>query len=428
MTDFELLEKEFYKKTINWEIVESLIKCLSPTINDKIDDYGDPSCALALLIQYFNHNGEDLVKLFKLFIENGFDPKANDYNNGYSVLCALAYTTDDHYILDAAKLLLDRGAKVDEGTFESISWQLGDWVVGDCDFANIITTYCVLAKQVMQVEEYQDVECWDFVKRKRLDKIERFNITDKETGEQRENYALWFDGIPLIINEYTESYVNPYVLNKAFNRIDVSEKFSEIIGRKMKTVHYIDAGTVHISFFNNCKLAFASNDNKLCLKSLLIKGKATIHVGEKIHSFKVMSGMRYAECVRIYRQNTVFLTTENNDLQITNNNVYGDNYFAINKVTPEFIKNATENVSVTNGKICEYFYHTKNETEISGICIECDKGYLYIRSSSFRELEIFLSSKRFNVQEFVSCEAYNKEIFGNLKRIDAFKIMNKQES
>ena len=71
------------------------------------------------------------------------------------------------------------------------------------------------------------------------------------------------------------------------------------------------------------------------------------------------------------------------------NNVYGDNYFAINKVTPEFIKNATENVSVTNGKMCEYFYHTKNETEISGICIECDEGYLYIRSSSFRELEIF---------------------------------------
>ena len=92
------------------------------------------------------------------------------------------------------------------------------------------------------------------------------------------------------------------------------------------------------------------------------------------------------------------------------------------------IKNTTENVSVTNGKICEYFYHTKNETEISGICIECDEGYLYIRSSSFRDLEIFLSSKRFNVQEFVSCEAYNKEIFGNLKRIDAFKIMNKQES
>ena len=85
-------------------------------------------------------------------------------------------------------------------------------------------------------------------------------------------------------------------------------------------------------------------------------------------------------------------------------------------------------MSVTNGKICEYFYHTKNETEISGICIECDEGYLYVRSSSFRELEIFLSSKRFNVQEFVSYEAYNKEIFRNLKKIDAFKIMNKQES
>lgn len=422
MTTFERLGKELGKKNINWEIAESLIEDLSPSINDEMDDYGDPSCSLALLIEFFDHSGEDLVKLFKLFIKNGFDPKANEYNNGYSVLSQLAWTTGDHFMLEAAKLLFDEGAKVDDETFETICWQLGDWTVGDCDFANIITTYCALANQVMQGEEYRDIECWDFVKRKRLEKIEKFKITDTKTGEQRENYALWFEGTPLIINEYTEAYVNPYILNKAFDKTDISKEFSDIIGRKMKSVHYIDAGTVHISFYNNCNLAIASSSNNLILNSFLSKGKTSISAGEKILSFKVVSGTRYAKDVRIYSQDTVFLSTEINCLQITNGNNYNKNCLSINKITPEFIRANNKEITVTNGKICNYFHRIENEDRIVGICIECDEGYLYIRSSSFRSLEIFLSERKFTAQEFVECERYNKEIFNNLKRIKSFKL------
>ena len=421
MTYFEKLEKEIDKKAIDWKTVEPLIKKIAPVINDEMDDYNVPSCSLALLLNLWGHTGEDLVKLFKLFIKNGFDPKANDYNNGYSVLCALAYTTGDHYILDAAKLLFDKGAKVDDATFESISWQLGDWTVGDCDYAIIITSYCALANQIMQGEEFQKIECWDYVKRKKLDKIERFVINTDE-NEQRENYVLWFEGIPLIINEYVETYVNPYILNKAFDRTDISKDYSDIIGRKLKRIHYIDALTVHLQFFNNCTFVAGQSANNLELKSMLLKEKATLIIDDKINSIKVDSGGRYAKDVRIYKLDTVFLLTDNNSLQITNYDNHRENYLSINKIAPELIREDCETITITTGKICEYFYHIKNEKEITGICIECDEGYLYIRSSSFRDIEMFLSERKFSVQEFKICETYHKEVYKNLKKIKSFKI------
>ena len=88
--------------------------------------------------------------------------------------------------------------------------------------------------------------------------------------------------------------------------------------------------------------------------------------------------------------------------------VLTNKYYCLNKITPEFIGEDNEVITVTNGKICEYFYRIKNKNHIVGICIECDEGYLYIRSSSFRSLEIFLSKKKFTAQEFERCESYNK--------------------
>lgn len=106
-----IIQKEINRKKVNWNLITEILKSISNNINDEVEDYRETTSTLAYIIDFFEGNGESLVKIIELFLEYGFDPQQNNYNNGYSVLSNLPWTTGDHYMINAAKILLNAGAK-----------------------------------------------------------------------------------------------------------------------------------------------------------------------------------------------------------------------------------------------------------------------------------------------------------------------------
>lgn len=112
-------------------------------------------------------DGKVLVDITKRFLAKGYDVNANEGLNGSQCLHNLSWATFDKYILDAAKLLLEAGARTDipldadsdesegKGIKASISWRLGgDWVEGDYTIANIFEAYWEIVEAFEAGKDY----------------------------------------------------------------------------------------------------------------------------------------------------------------------------------------------------------------------------------------------------------------------------------
>lgn len=106
------------------------------------------------------NTGEELLKLVKFFIRNGFDVE----KYGDECLASLCYSTGDKWVLRIAKELLDNGAIIsdvddnpDEGALGTASWNVGDWMTGAYANANLMSSYCALLYAAGKGEDYHGI-------------------------------------------------------------------------------------------------------------------------------------------------------------------------------------------------------------------------------------------------------------------------------
>ena len=243
----ELLADEISKYTVEWKNVETII---DQNI-DNINDYEDEECVLSDLFHFLYNKGNVALDLTKMFLNKGFDVKANDEKNGLACLVSLCFSIYDYYIPVIANILFDSGANPylsfeeedKNGILNYIDFKLGYWCYdepSDWDCANIYEAYYQLAERVQLKKEYEGIKSFRSsvgLVIKKVELIKEKKICDAKE-QIRESYVITCDNQKLVISDYIDFVVNPYVYEEAIDIIDVSDKFNDILGLKIKSLRF----------------------------------------------------------------------------------------------------------------------------------------------------------------------------------------------
>ena len=68
--------------------------------------------------------------------------------------------------------------------------------------------------------------------------------------------VIWADDKPLVISDYLDMMVNPYSLSETTDRQDISEELPELIGKKIRWMHFAYYGMAEITFDTGERLVF----------------------------------------------------------------------------------------------------------------------------------------------------------------------------
>ena len=328
----EKISKMIYCNKMDWEKCESYIKELKPYINDR---YDIDDCILSHFISE-HHNGKDLLRLVKLFIENGFDVNGNNGRNGASCLHELCWSTYDEYILQIAELLLDAGADStlpydenevedtdkEKGVLDSISWKRGYWTIGSCESANIFEAYYKMIQRHHKRKDYHGIRSFREAVGLEITKVEKIAIKETMLEENMfEGLIFWSHEIPIVVCRQPEIYIYPQILEEAKDRIDVSNEFALIIGKKIKGLQYTCALSARLSFDNE-KTVMLCNNYLMCgnergvlrYKIVDSKERTKLVVGDIVRNIYFRDGCSYADSVRKYTVYNCFIQLKNGEV------------------------------------------------------------------------------------------------------------------
>ena len=147
------------KEPIDWGAFDSVL-IGAENINAYDEKYEETLLSEFIMEGNFYNRGFILADVVRHFLACGYDVSANDGLNGGLALHSLCWSSYDHYILEAAKILMNAGAPVKyrtsdddpneepEGLLGSISWKLsGAWMVDkNYTWANILEAYYAMTE------------------------------------------------------------------------------------------------------------------------------------------------------------------------------------------------------------------------------------------------------------------------------------------
>lgn len=241
--------------------------------------------------------GESMIAVICFFLENGFDVHAHNDKNGAQCLFALTWSTYDRYMIEAAKLLLDAGAKnipvgeIDDDT-PQIAVATKASYTGTClhdhPTENIFEAMYLMYEAANQGKPYSGIDSYETAKGAKIRKVflacdnqiskdNPFFSIDEPTSKHSNCFKgqLYFvyDNGALIIDEYITAWTDSnYVVPE--NATDVSEHFPGIIGPSIKEYKFqhneVIKGTTHygqpvirIIMNNGVVLSFSTNYGEL---------------------------------------------------------------------------------------------------------------------------------------------------------------------
>ena len=266
---------------IDWDAFDSVLKGLED-INAYDEQAEETILSEFILDGNFYKRGFILADVVRHFLACGYDVSANDGLNGGLALHSLCCSSYDHYILEAAKVLMNAGAPVKyrtsdddpnkepEGLLGCIGWNLaGAWAVyKDYAWANILEAYYAMTEANIAGKDYNAIDnCFACIG-KTLTSVSAINVGGKPALYDEgaisvfpEPLILWFGDKPLVASCYTDFVVNPvYADDKMNDLADVTTAFSSLVGTTLKEMQYIGATICYFEFSNGKRLFFASRD------------------------------------------------------------------------------------------------------------------------------------------------------------------------
>lgn len=152
---------------IDWDAFDSVLKGLEDI--NAYDEYDEETILSEFIMDgEFYKRGFILADVVRHFLACGYDVSANDGLNGGLALHSLCWSSYDHYVLEAAKVLMNAGAPVKYRTsgddpneepeclLGSISWKIsGAWMVDkDYAWANILEAYYAMTEANIAGKDY----------------------------------------------------------------------------------------------------------------------------------------------------------------------------------------------------------------------------------------------------------------------------------
>lgn len=403
------LFNECAKTNIDWTALDKCVADLEPIINDK---YDSDETLLSEAIQSCDSGNEKdprLVKLIKIFLDHGYDVSANDRFNGGACLRALCWSTYTSEILDAAEFLLDVGADPffsddeDEkaGVLSSISWKLGSWVTGYLSDGNLFEAYYSMIEAAQNGEDYHGIHTFTKCKGKTVEKIEQLISSyedrdfDEANGRFKDSYVIWCEGIPLVVSMYIDFIVNPLVTQKAVDRIDRSENFSQIIGKTVKDLVFLTAAIAQLRFSDGSCLLF-SNNHMTDAEEHFAWAEYYSDCGqdppdiETVKQVMFESGNSYPESCRSFREKTAYLDCGDYGYMLFS---VGEDFSEYELVCQKFPKERLSDMSrvFRYKNFCLDRFIRGKDGKLRGLEMHSGGDYLYLLTANFSNIEVILA-------------------------------------
>lgn len=407
------------KKVIDWKSLEEYISSLGEDIN--LYDEKDEECILSE--SYKGHFGAGYIneKLTDLFVKYGFDVSANGGKNGASCLRALCWSSYDKYILSIAEKLLNLGAdstlssKNDDeddgkGVLSSIGWKMGYWTTGEYESANMFTAYYDMIERHQNGKEYKGIRAFRESVGETVTKVEKLKVLydDKE----RTSYLMLCGDKQLIVSDYIELMVNPYIRGEALEIADVSDEFQCIIGAKVRGLRYYNSSLAKLSFDNGYAIVLGFNDSAgikepgAWLKIASTNRVKLPELGTSIESIRFWGLRTHAKDSTFYSENTIVLITKDSSYALySHSSRYGDSTVRVEELPKDLVGGLCRSIEVTNPTLKHVEY--SNEA-IKWITIKCEEGFLYIVTNHFTDVALFMSDFELNEEDVLKVEFFTK--------------------
>ena len=404
---------------IDWDAFDSLLKGLED-INAYDEQYEET------ILSEFISNGESYKRGFILadvvrhFLACGYDVSANDGLNGGLALHSLCFSSYDHYILEAAKVLMNAGAPVKyrasdddsneepEGLLKSISWELsGAWMVDkDYAWANTLEAYYTMTEANIAGKDYNAIDNYFACIGKPLTAVSAISVGSKPAlydegavSVYSEPLILWFEDKPLVVSCYTDFVVNPvYADDKKNDLADVTAAFFSLIGTTLKEVQYIGTTICYFEFSNGNRLFFASRDmgdrKRVGTFDILADSK-TVNVEQlRIESICAISDCTFASTVTEYSEDAIALFCDDAAYLLYVRPGTASRYqLGICLCTKELLAEYTRQYPLRQPTKTTWIYDQSN---LSAVRLDCPEGHLYMTATKYYDIEIQLSDKIYN--------------------------------
>ena len=399
---------------IDWDRFDLVLASL-PDINTICDDD-------TILSELYHEcpDGSILVEITKHFLANGYDVNANKGMNGSQCLHNLCWATFDKYILDAAKLLLEAGARTDlpldkdernedtaHGVKSSISWRLGgDWVQGDYTIANIFEAYWEIVEAFEAGKDYRPICAFDECIGEALTRAE---LIPSDENKSIVNYGplslfdgqivFWFGSKPLVISKYIEFVINPLAVDESKDKtISVDEYFRPLLNAHLNEFVFIDQCTAQLLFDNGMYLLLSNTDyrdrdNRLGFFEIRKAGDTINIIDKLIDRIGLLPGRTYSDSCDQFGEHSAALICGKEAFLV---HVYPEEYSKSHEIrfiecSQEFVSEYKRCIDLPELKPDKAFSHND---KLAGLRMLCDTKYFYIFVTDYHELQLKLGSEK----------------------------------
>lgn len=389
------------------EEVAACIRDLGGAINEKYED-GTILSEMEMHCSDDLH-GKRLVKLIRLFLENGFDVRGNGGMNGGECLCQLCWSTYEPNILDAAKLLIDAGTDlnyIDEegnGISYSIGWKSGDWHTGYYDSANLFETYRILYEAAVDGEDYHRIDSVRRCYGRKITGIEQIAFDENEAAFNTESdrfkgaVVLWCGQVPLLITIYPELMIDPLRVEKAVSRRDISRDFANVVGRKIRKLRFLSANVAALILDDGRMLTFAYSfgDEENRFGNMRVfdqKQSIPFSVGTRFDRVYFTGGRQYSNACRSFEESEVFLAQgERVYLFCSQGEDYEGHVLYCLPMEKRCFPNLRRTVDCAPLVYDEPIFYPNGK--LRGIKLHGGNKHLYLLGTEFKDVKIMLESK-----------------------------------
>ena len=408
---------------IDWDAFDSVLKGLEDI--NAYDEHDEETILSEFIMDGdFYKRGFILADVVRHFLACGYDVSANDGLNGGLALHSLCWSSYDHYVLEAAKVLMNAGAPVKyrtsgddpneepEGLLGSISWKLsGAWMVDkDYAWANTLETYYAMTEANIAGKDYNAIDNYFACIGKPLTAVSAINVGGKPAlydegavSVYSEPLILWFEDKPLVVSCYTDFVMNPvYAGDKQDSLADVTTVFSSLIGATLQEIQYIGTTICYFEFSNGKRLFFASRDigDRKRVGTFDVRTDSkTVDVDQLcIKYFCAINGDTFASTVTEYSEDAIALFCDDAAyLLYPRPGTTGRYQFGICPCTRALLSEYTRQYPLQQPKKTTWIYDQNN---LSAVRLDFPDGYLYMTATEYYDIEIQLSDKIYNPLEY----------------------------
>lgn len=441
------LEKIISKSVIDWDLFDHTLTGL-PDINTRHEE----DTILSELYHYCP-DGTVLIEITKRFLANGYDVRANDGLNGSQCLHNLCWATFDRYILDAAKLLLEAGARTDlpldmdernieedEGVKESISWRLsGDWVEGNYTVANIFEAYWTIIEAFEAGNDYHSISSFEdcigesFIRAGYIpSNEEKAMITSNQLTFFDGQIVLWFGKKPLVISKYIDFVVNPLVVGENKGALDCADTFFKpLLNAKLTRFFFIDQCTAQLLFDNGMCLLLSSIDyrdkeNRRGFFEIRNHAEDVNILNKQIRKVVLTPGKTYSDSCREFGENSIALFCDNEAFLLHG---YPEGYSRSHEIrivecSQQFISAYKRSVVLPDLVTEKTFSHNR---KLAGIRMSCGSKYFNIFVDSYQELKMKLCEEPITSYKGLPYDRKSEKLEFHVDPPDKYGAMGKYE-